>query len=141
MSELPFAVAPVMGLLATTQLANPGGFALQNATPPILAWTAPSDGNLHRVTVIGTLDVTSGETGGAIHVALTAPDGTVTNSPVVSNGGLAAGAYALTTVTLLCKAGTSVTVQQQSALTAGAALAWFELWGSLWPRVGGCCGR
>ena len=53
-------------LVATTGV---NGFMLQNATPNILSWTAPNDGNMHRLIVFATLHVTSSETGGKVLVA------------------------------------------------------------------------
>ena len=60
MSLQPFATAPNLGLLASTFAAGGlAGFALQNATPNILTWTAPNDGNYHRVVVAASIGVTS----------------------------------------------------------------------------------
>lgn len=129
MTLQPFAVAPVLGLLATTGVA---GFALQNATPAILTWTAPADGNLHRVLVFANGDVTVATTGGAVGIALTLPDGTaVANSILAGTQGVShlniSGAG---NATFFVKAGTTVTLSQTSAMTAGAEVVYAELWGS-----------
>ena len=76
-----------LALLGTTGLS---GFALQNATPTIFTWTAPNDGNMHRVTLFGTLIVASTETGGALSLNLTDASNTG-RSPVVFAGGLGSG--------------------------------------------------
>jgi hypothetical protein len=114
-------------LKATT---GPAGFALQNGTPGILTWTAPADGQLHRFLITSGLDVTSVATGGAIAVSFTLPDGTAVSNVTLFGGSQAAGTpnpgnSFLRTV----KAGTTVTVTQTSALTAGAAVLWAEIWG------------
>jgi hypothetical protein len=118
---------PALGLLAATPAA---GFALQNATPTILTWTAPNDGNLHRVIVVGELIVTSGQTGGAVSLEFTDPGGTARTRTVWA-GGLSSG-YNNVPVGLLqtVEAGTTVSVVQTSAQSGGAATTWSELWGS-----------
>jgi hypothetical protein len=126
MSIDPFAVAPIMGLLATT---GEAGFALQNATPTILTWTAPSDGQLHRVFVIGNAHVTSAETGGGVQLSFNLPDGLAATSQIL-NSGLAAGNQNGNFQTKTVGPGSTVSVSQSSALTAGAATFWGEIWGS-----------
>jgi hypothetical protein len=116
------------GLLAAT--AYPGGFALRNATPTILTWTAPGDGAVHRVTVEGTLRVTAQEAGGGIDLNFTDPGGT-TGVLAVYGGGAAAQAYGPTGGTrVLVAPGSTVTLVQSTALTRGAATLYAELWGS-----------
>ena len=44
------------------------GFALQDATPTILSWTAQNDGNLHIAILAVVIKVSSAETGGAISI-------------------------------------------------------------------------
>lgn len=127
MTLQPFAVAPVMGLVAATPAA---GFALQNATPGILSWTAPNDGKLHRFAVVSSIDVTSGETGGLVIVTYQPPAGGFTPAQQVFAGGLGAGTAPGATIEGIAGPGTTVFVNQTSALTAGAALVWAEIWGS-----------
>lgn len=115
-----------IGLVATTGVA---GFALQNATPNILSWTPPNDGNMHRVIVITNGLVSSAETGGQINLNFTDPGGNVRGRQVYA-GGLAAGILVPALTQFLVQAGQAVTLVQQTALTLGAAEIWAELWGS-----------
>ena len=122
----PFTELPAWGLLATT---GPAGFALQNGTPTILTWTAPNDGNLHRVTILINQIVTSAETGGATGLSgLVSPNG-ASHSPGLNPGGAGAGLTQLTS-SFFVEAGQTVTFAQTTALTVGAAVLWAELWGS-----------
>jgi hypothetical protein len=112
------------------QAATPvGGFALQNGTPTILSWTAPNDGLLHRILVISNLHVTSGETGGAVSCAYSYPDGFGGLSSITP-GTTGAGSVPGTFLARNIQAGSMVTIEQVSALTAGAATLWAEIWGS-----------
>lgn len=112
------------------QKATPvAGVALINGTQTIVSWTAPNDGQLHRVVLFTTRDVTSGETGGAETVSLVAPDGTV-GGYTLSGGNAPTGVTSGTTQSWIIKAGTAFTLTQSSALTAGAAIRWAEIWGS-----------
>jgi hypothetical protein len=113
-------------LLAST---GPVGFVLQNATPTILTWQVPNDGNLHRVFFIGSIDVTSAETGGAISGNVTPPGGGSAAQPQILAAGQAGGNH-VGSAAAIVGPGTTVTVSQTSALSAGAAVAWVEIWGS-----------
>ena len=104
------------------------GFALQNGTPTIAEWTAPNDGNVHYVSVFGATAVTSAETGGAIKMTATAPNGT-TGNPSLDAGSNAVGLVAWSTHNLPVQPGSTTTVQQTSALTVGAALAFCAIFG------------
>jgi hypothetical protein len=115
-----------IGLLATTGTA---GFALQNATATILSWTAPNDGNLHRVIIYASMEVTSTETGGLIQVAFTPPGGTVGDFQLFASG-QNTGARVPSAFNLIIGAGTTIAIDQNSALTAGAAVMYAEIWGS-----------
>jgi hypothetical protein len=116
---------PAMSLQAATPLA---GFALQNGTPAILAWTAPADGKMHRVTLLVTQHVTSGETGGQLSFSFFAPDG---SGPGVLSfaGGFGSGFAGIEQAAVIAP-GTTVTFGQATALTAGVAAVWAEIWGS-----------
>lgn len=105
------------------------GFALINGTQDIITWTAPNDGALHRFLVIGTIDVTVAETGGQIVVNFTAPDNTAAAGIQLFAGGRATG-VAQTTVNAQVKAGTTVAVHQQTALTVGTATLWADIYGA-----------
>jgi len=112
-------------LQASTGLA---GFALQNATPNILAWNVPNDGALHRILVMTTVHCTSAETGGQINATGNLPDGAAFNSQIVA-GGLTLGSITRGIQYFTLQPGTVFTLLQQSALTAGTAMLWAELWG------------
>jgi hypothetical protein len=121
--------APLAGL--ALQAATPlAGFALQNATPNILTWTAPADGQQHRVLVLGEVRVTSAQTGGAIGLTFTYPDGSASPSASVNAGGSGTGYHGLANSVFLVAPGTTVTLAQTSAQSAGAAILYAELWGS-----------
>jgi hypothetical protein len=98
------------------------GAALVNGTPTILSWTAPNDGQLHSFMIGGLLDVTANETGGAIEVDWTNLGGG--QAFTLYAAGLAAGLYypsSSFTQPVVVQPGTTVTIKQASALTAGAA--------------------
>ncbi len=118
-----WAPAAALQLVAATPAA---GFALQNGTPTILTWVVPNDGALHTLNIVMTLHVTSLETGGQITVTTTDPSGTAAN-PVAFAGGAAAGSTPQQYQRLL-QAGSTVTLAQTSALTAGAASIWAQIW-------------
>lgn len=114
-------------LVATT---GPNGYVLQNGTANILTWTAPNDGQLHRFMVFSTLDVFSAETGGAIGINYTVPGGGA-QSHTFYAAGLAPAVPTSPAFPGLAPAispGTTVTLTQSSALTAGAATLWAEIW-------------
>src|SRR5579862_5196763 len=115
--------APVLAAQAATPLA---GTALVNGTPNLLQWTAPNDGQVHSFNVAATAHVTLALTGGQIQVKWTSAG--VNQVSTLLAGGEAAGTY----VGLFlgnggngpqqCDPGTTVTIQQTSAVTAGAAV-------------------
>ena len=123
-------ISPYALGLALQKSTGPAGFALQNGTPTILSWTAPSDGQLHRIFVIGSGVATVAETGGGVNVNYALPNGNVTPFPLLIPGGQGAGYIAAGYVAAIVGSGAVVTVQQGSALTAGAAILWAEIWGS-----------
>jgi hypothetical protein len=121
---------PGFSLLATTGAA---GFTLQNATPTILSWTAPNDGQLHRVTCFGMLHVTSAETGGQISIQYFGPFGGASahTSQILAAGlGTDTAGQAPSFFNVSVGGGTTVSILQSTALTAGAAVLWAEIWGS-----------
>lgn len=108
------------------------GFALQNATPTILSWTAPADGNNHRVMIIGQVAVSSGETGGVVQVQFTDPGGSSRTLSLI-NGGLGSGTQVAAFAgnnSMIVQSGSTVNINQSTALTAGAATVYLEIWGS-----------
>jgi hypothetical protein len=117
------------GVLGLQVAAAAAGVALQNATPNIISWTAPNDGQNHRVMIFGGKRVTLAETGGVIQVNATDPGGGAI-ARQLDAGGHVAGDYVYTAAQFVVQAGTTVTVQQSSALTAGTSVTWAEIWGS-----------
>jgi hypothetical protein len=111
------------------------GFALQNATPTILApsWVAPNDGNMHRILIYSQLVVSSTETGGIILVNFTDPSGTA-RARTLFAGTLVAAYYTPNgdspATPFNIAPNTGISIVQNSALSAGAATFWAEIWGS-----------
>lgn len=130
---IPVALIPTPVFPATALgplLATPaGGYALQNGTPTILTWVAPSDGNNHRVELFGQLVVTSAETGGQVSVTYTDPAGNAHTVTLVA-AGQGTGPASLAVTRFVIKSGSTFTVSQSTALTAGAGTLWCEIWGS-----------
>jgi hypothetical protein len=116
-----------MTLLAATAVA---GYTLVNGTGNIITWTAPNDGNLHRIFLAYTIHITSAETGGQITLAWNAPDGGVASHTVTAAGTAATVGGGSLIMGVIVEAGQTVTLSQATALTAGAAVLWAELWGS-----------
>jgi hypothetical protein len=127
-SGLP-AWAAALTMLATTGTA---GYTLVNATGTILTWTAPADGNMHRVMLFGQTWVTTTEVGGALAISITDPGGHSSGSQTVDSGSHGVNFHQLGSGywNLLVEAGSTVTLSQSSALTTGAATLWAEIWGS-----------
>lgn len=123
------ATGPLAGRIPELVAAVPAGFTLQNGTPTIASWTAPNDGQMHRVTVYGSLFCSVAMTGGAISLVYTDMGGNV-NTTQIWGGSFGTGPQASTSKTVTCKPGTTVSLIQSSALTLGAAVAWPELWAS-----------
>jgi len=118
---------PVTGI-ALQASTGQAGVALQNGTPTFLTWNVPNDGQLHRFYVVSSLDVTVAETGGNVQVSFTLPDGSAgtfaqhgPNLAVSTNRSGPLGATV--------QPGSTVTIRQSTALTAGTAQMWADLWG------------
>lgn len=112
-------------LAASTPLT---GYTLVNATnTTMLSWTSPNDGQIHRLTLVFILHVTSSETGGAIAFNSFVPDGTAIGAVPVSAGGVVTGFGQFQREQLVGPNVTS-TVVQTTALTVGAAVAWAQFW-------------
>jgi hypothetical protein len=111
--------------LAATAVA---GVALSGAGQTVLTWTAPSDGQLHRVSLYVDLNVTTLDVGGAVSWTYTNPAGAVSSNLNLISGGAAVGAHRATDGAIV-EAGSTVTITV-AALTGGAAVIWAELWGS-----------
>lgn len=104
------------------------GFTLVNGTPNIITWTVPNDGKMHRAIIIMVKHITTLEVGGAIQVAYNIPDGSG-NSHTPYAGGEATATLDEEQEFILLQPGTTVIVQQSSALTSGASKIWAEIWG------------
>jgi len=132
----------VSGVLTPAQYAGGGGFTLQSFTPPagtalvngtptILTWTAPADGKQHRVLIFAELNVTVAETGGQVTASVTTPSGNVDAKQVFAAGqgvGVVTPVAASFPQIRMVQAGGTVSLFQNSPLTAGAATVWGELW-------------
>lgn len=115
-------------LVATTGAA---GFTLANSTGTIVTWTVPSDGALHTVILFTDLHVTSNATGGDVNMSFTAPGGNTKTTDFIG-AGKTVDDYACDFPQwqqLLIASGGTVTLAQNSALTAGAAVCYAQIWG------------
>lgn len=123
MNFTPFGAA--LTLVATT---GEAGFTKVNATPNILTWVAPSDGQPHRFLIFASETVTTAETGGGVSTNQTAPGGGAqVGSNNIFSGGKIIGTYHVTDGAVV-QAGSTVTLLQSAALTAGACVMWAEIW-------------
>lgn len=107
---------PAPALMTITRGNN---IPLTAGTGTLLQATVPNDGNRHQAIVTGYVNVTSAETGGACQVQLTAGGTPVT--PSFTGGGSGLGIANGNTQTFTVDPGTTVAIQQSSALTVGAA--------------------
>lgn len=107
-----------------------GGFVLQNATPSILSWTAPNDGQQHRVQLWGDVNVSVATTGGLIQIHMTDAGGTAGTLQMDAGTHAGTGFFVSSSRSLLVAPGSTITISQDSALTAGTAVFYAEIWGS-----------
>lgn len=114
-----------LALVATTGV---NGFALQNATPDILTWTAPADGQLHRYLLMGMTSVTAQETGGQVTLKAGQIGGGNVPWSDMNSGDNAAQQSPFNSMGLI-DPGSTITLSQITALSAGAAKVWAEIWG------------
>jgi hypothetical protein len=110
-----------MSLQATTGSA---GVALINGTQSVLSWTAPTDGNLHVISWSILLHVTSAETGGSMATGISG----LYTSGNISSGGIGIG-WSQFGGTATLPSGDTWAITQSTALTAGAAIAYAQIWG------------
>jgi hypothetical protein len=110
-----------MTLQATTGSA---GVALINGTQVVVTWTAPTDGNLHVVAWSMLLHITSAETGGSMATGI---NGLYTAGNL-SSGGAGTG-WSQYGGTATVPSGDTWFISQTTALTAGAAIAYAQIWG------------
>lgn len=104
------------------QALNVNNFAKQNATPTILATTpiAPADSNNHLVLITTTTDITTSETGGAVTATITQPNGHA-QTVTLAAGTIAGPAISSTIFGLVVPGGSTISILQSSALTAGSS--------------------
>lgn len=107
--------------VAATALA---GWTMTTGTPTILSWTAPNDGKVHNVTVGGSFYVTSATTGGQINVTYTVPSGAGTRTDQMSAATQATGSHPVVGYQFAVEPNTTVTIAQESSMSAGAAKFW-----------------
>ena len=126
------------GGLTRVATTGTGGFALENGTPTILTWTAPDDGQLHTVIVAGYSQVTSAFTGGPVtlhrtalpwyNVVLNSSDGV---GYWMFGAGAGGGNDASSGIVVhTVQPGETITLTQDAAVTAGAAVVYAEFWAS-----------
>lgn len=110
---------------ASTPLA---GYTMINGTGVICSWTVPNDGKLHRAQCFLSLNVSSAETGGAITFTYTDPGGGAGSAVAIAAAQGTGTTRGFTGAEV--QAGTVVAVNQNTALTVGAAVLYGEIWGS-----------
>lgn len=104
------------------------GIALINGIQTLLTYFVPNDGRNHVFLLMGMTNVSSAETGGAIQVAYSTPvTGAVTGTPD-AGGNASTGPNGWNVVWRFATPGSLITVTQSSALTAGGAIAYCQLW-------------
>lgn len=137
-TDKQISVSSLLGFLGWSLLATTGaaGFSKANATANILSWTAPSDGNLHRVAAVYASHVTVAETGGQVTFGSqsTGGGGTLIDSSAgwatVDNGGNGTGLRVSPNYAYLPVApGNTIYLYQSTALSAGTSKLWAEIWG------------
>jgi hypothetical protein len=117
---------PALNQVATTGLT---GYALINGTGNItgLSWTAPNDGALHRVMLVGAVVASGSPAGGAIVVSSTDPSDTARAAQAAFSAP-SSGYNFPTEGFYLIYPNTTFQVKQNSALTAGSATLYCDLW-------------
>lgn len=123
-----------LGALRKVADTTAAGTALTNGTPTILTWTAPADGNLHTAVISFTLDVSSAMTGGELASTVSAFAGARSYAGQASQPSLGTGLYpgngtnSSIPTTLTVPPGGTVALKQFTALTAGAATVYAQMW-------------
>lgn len=102
-----------------------GGFPLQDGTPVILAWTAPSDGETHSFLIQFRMRNTRQQAGGKVQFTFGDSD-----QAINLNSGSEPGIdhENETGNTWLAMPGEVITVQQVEPLTAGDGTVYCEIW-------------
>lgn len=117
-------LATVPTLVATTGIV---GFNLAATSGDIITWTAPNDGNMHRVMTIVEMHVTSALTGGQVQAVHNPPDGGSYNAQIIAANS-AAGYHNISNPVYLVAPGGTFAVHQGSGVSAGAGVVWAEIW-------------
>lgn len=126
-----YSAAQIAGGLSRVATTGAAGFALQNATPTILSWTAPDDGQLHTIIVPGLIDVSSAATGGSCALVVNGVTLVAAGGYTWLNGNLPAATYEPTApIAVGVPPGQTAELAQHAALTAGAATVYAEIWAS-----------
>jgi hypothetical protein len=121
------------------KIATPAaGTALINGTPDILTWQAPNDGLLHRFVIFARLIVSADLTGGQIYVQLanaSLPHAGNGSGTEIWGSGKGGGDYFLnrdgvSDFKSILGPGETVKITQNTAVIAGAAVLYAEIWGS-----------
>ena len=115
------------GLLTKVATTGTAGVALINGNLTILTWTAPNDGKTHTVFIAASITVTAAETGGQCNVNGTSPGGAY-GTLFFSSSQAAATYPAQGTQVYVVGPGDTLSLAQVSALTAGAATVYGEMW-------------
>lgn len=132
-TQYPLVTASLLSLAST----GPSGFALvSSGVPasnlPIIQYTFPSDGKLHRGLIFATLQVVSAMTGGVTGVQVHLANATNDTGPVLFNANGGVGFYhypANPPSPFLVFGGDTIQVVQTSNLTVGTANLFAEIWG------------
>ena len=128
--SLPASYNPLFAGVVLQATTPTTGVALINGTQDFLTWTAPNDGNLHRILVFGNKITTVNETGGTISAVLPPSINTTVIGATTAGTwpfGVFGGAQFYG---CLVPAATQFKISQTAALTAGASKFYGEIWGS-----------
>lgn len=116
-----------LSLVAAT---GAGGYTLVNGTGTVISWSVPNDGQRHRFMLVYSMDITVNETGGAISVVFTSPGSTAVTYGILPGSQTAGWNFGeAPAFCSFAKPGTTVSISQTSALTAGAAVLTADIWG------------
>lgn len=121
----------IEGVLSKKASTGIDGYQLINGTGVIISADIPDDGNLHTVLIPVLMNVTAAETGGIIAITFTDPAGNAGNIVTLISGNQATGiggADHSQNASITVGPNSTVTVEQYSALTAGAATLYAEIW-------------
>jgi len=131
MGNYPIGLIPGLALQAATPAA---GYPLVNGTGTILSWTTPNDGAQHRIMLFSSILVASTETGGLIQIRWQGPGATANQDTQIFaanlTGQTASQPPSNQPTLLVVQPNYTVLLRQASAMTAGSATLYAELWGA-----------